>query len=136
MKLPKYIKIKPYDDQFPSILQTQLPTIIGTIMPMLPNNHVAETQKKAKIRNYNLYVVFSGFMLNAECVVQGEIQDVLEEMAEYAYKEIVHPSFYGYKKNCEKPDEELALLKAEQAEAREAKKQAKFEKIASELFKK
>ena len=136
MKLPKYIKIKPYDDQFPSILQTQLPTIIGTIMPMLPNNHVAETQKKAKIRNYNLYVVFSGFMLSTECVVQGEIQDVLEEMAEYAYKEIVHPSFYGYKKNCEKPAEELALLKAEQAEAREAKKQAKFEKIASELFKK
>jgi len=136
MKLPKYIKIKPFDDQFPSILQTQLPTIIGTIMPMLPNNHVAETQKKAKIRNYNLYVVFSGFMLNTDWVVQGEIQDVLEEMAEYAYKEIVHPSFYGYKKNCEKPAEELAILKAEQAEAREAKKQAKFEKVASELFKK
>lgn len=136
MKLPKYIKIKPYDDQFPSILQTQLPTIIGTIMPMLPNNHVAETQKKAKIRNYNLYVVFSGFMLNADWVVQGEIQEVLEEMAEYAYKEIVHPSFYGYKKNCEKPAEELALLKAEQAEAREAKKQAKFEKVAQAIFKK
>ena len=136
MKLPKYIKIKPFDDQFPSILQTESPYLIGTIMPMLPNNHVADTEFKAKIKNYNLYVILSGFFVKTDSYYVKPTQDTLEEMAEYAYKEIVHPSFYGYKKNCENPAEEMALLKAGQAERREIKKQAKFEKVAQALFKK
>ena len=134
MKLPKYIKIKPYEDQFPSIVQTDGGYVIGTIMPNLKGS-LDRTAHKAKIHNYNLYVVFSGFFAPSS-ERPGHVDHILDEMAEFAYKEIVHPAFYGYKKNCENPTEELALLKAEQAEAREAKKQAKFEKIASELFKK
>lgn len=133
MKLPRYIKIKPFDDQFPAIVQTEGAYVIGAIMPNL-NGSLDRTAHKAKIYNYNLYVVFAGFF--APSTERADIGKVLNEMAEYAYNEIVHPSFYGYKKNCENVEEELRLLKGEKAEKREAKKQEKFERVAQAIFKK
>ena len=133
MKLPRYIKIKPYDDQYPAVLQTDAPYVIGAILPDL-NGSLERTAHKAKIHNYNLYVVFAGFF--APTPERIDIEAVLNEMADYAYREIVHPAFYGYKKNCENIEEELRLIKSEKAEKHEAQKQEKFERVAQALFKK